>query len=185
MASEGCKEKLRHAAKVKEEESSTDAAWDLIAVLSQKVECESWAVRNVVELLDNDNTIPFIARYRKEKTGGMEPEKIREVKDELDGLRSVLLSYWSFWRCIVESQLSVFHLPQSCSEQDRKCHQITHQRWEAYSGCWESFASFSNLSWGWAFGEYFALYVANILVFAFENAGFLTSHFVLCIVCTF
>lgn len=36
--------------------------------------------QNIVHLLDAENTIPFIARYRKELTGYMEPEKLREVK---------------------------------------------------------------------------------------------------------
>jgi len=61
--------------------------WDLTTVLAEVVQCDARVVENVVSLLDDDNTIPFIARYRKEQTNGMEPEKLREVKDHLDLLR--------------------------------------------------------------------------------------------------
>ena len=37
-------------------------------------------VKNVVRMLDNDLSVPFIARYRKQDTGGMEAEKIRHIQ---------------------------------------------------------------------------------------------------------
>ena len=40
-------------------------------------------VKNTVELLVGGATVPFIARYRKEKTGGLNEIKIREVKEKL------------------------------------------------------------------------------------------------------
>ncbi|MFW5996247.1 MAG: Tex family protein [Halanaerobiaceae bacterium] len=43
-------------------------------------------VRNTVKLLDNDNTVPFIARYRKEMTGNLDEEEIREIKERLEYL---------------------------------------------------------------------------------------------------
>ena len=44
-------------------------------------------VAATVDLLDADNTIPFIARYRKEVTGGMDEEQLRQVSDLLKRLR--------------------------------------------------------------------------------------------------
>jgi len=46
-------------------------------------------VRAVVSLLDNGNTIPFIARYRKEATDGLDEEELRRISDELTRLRAL------------------------------------------------------------------------------------------------
>ena len=64
-----------------------NVAWDVVDILSERLPWQQWAVKNTVRLLDEDNTIPFIARYRKEQTNNMEADKIRELKDQLDGLR--------------------------------------------------------------------------------------------------
>ena len=42
-----------------------------------------------IDLLDQDNTLPFIARYRKEVTGGLDEEQIRQLSELLDKLRSL------------------------------------------------------------------------------------------------
>ena len=46
-------------------------------------------VQNIIELLDAGNTIPFIARYRKEMHGTMDDQKIREISDRLTYLRGL------------------------------------------------------------------------------------------------
>ncbi len=46
-------------------------------------------VQNIIELLDEGNTIPFIARYRKEMHGTMDDQKIREISDRLTYLRGL------------------------------------------------------------------------------------------------
>ncbi|MGB2964701.1 MAG: Tex family protein [Anaerolineales bacterium] len=46
-------------------------------------------VNAVVQLLDDSNTIPFIARYRKEATGGLDEEQLRQINEELTRLRSL------------------------------------------------------------------------------------------------
>jgi protein Tex len=46
-------------------------------------------VSATIELLDQDNTLPFIARYRKEVTGGLDEEQIRQLSEMLDKLRSL------------------------------------------------------------------------------------------------
>jgi uncharacterized protein len=46
-------------------------------------------VNATVELLDQGNTIPFIARYRKEATGGLDEEQLRQISSSLANLRSL------------------------------------------------------------------------------------------------
>ena len=46
-------------------------------------------VKNIIDLLDEGNTIPFIARYRKEMHGTMDDQKIREIADRLAYLRGL------------------------------------------------------------------------------------------------
>ena len=46
-------------------------------------------VKNVVTLLDDGNTIPFIARYRKEMTGHIDDQILRELADRLNYLRNL------------------------------------------------------------------------------------------------
>ncbi len=46
-------------------------------------------VKNTVELLDDDNTVPFIARYRKEITGSLDEDQIRNIWDRIRYLRNL------------------------------------------------------------------------------------------------
>jgi uncharacterized protein len=52
--------------------------------VAQEQQIDLRIAQNIISLLDQENTIPFIARYRKELTGGMPPEKLRDVKDSYD-----------------------------------------------------------------------------------------------------
>lgn len=56
--------------------------------------CEEFNIKpehgeNVVKLLDEGNTIPFIARYRKELTGAMDDQLLRKFSDKLEALRAL------------------------------------------------------------------------------------------------
>jgi len=46
-------------------------------------------VESVVQLLDEGNTIPFITRYRKERTGGLDEEVLRTVQERVGQLRQL------------------------------------------------------------------------------------------------
>ena len=46
-------------------------------------------IGRIVSLIDEGNTIPFIARYRKEMTGAMDDQKLREISERLDYLRGL------------------------------------------------------------------------------------------------
>ncbi len=50
---------------------------------------KQYQVDNTVELLDEGNTVPFISRYRKEKTGSLDDQIIRNLADRLEYLRSL------------------------------------------------------------------------------------------------
>ena len=62
---------------------------DIIEILASELQKEPQHVANVVQLLDEGNTIPFIARYRKEMTGAMDDQKLREISERLDYLRGL------------------------------------------------------------------------------------------------
>ena len=62
---------------------------DIIKVLKDEFGIREDYVKNVVELIDADNTIPFIARYRKEMTGSMDDQVLRELSDRLSYLRNL------------------------------------------------------------------------------------------------
>ncbi|MFC1568628.1 Tex family protein [bacterium] len=46
-------------------------------------------VKNTIELLDSENTVPFIARYRKEVTGSLDEDQIRNIQDRIRYLRNI------------------------------------------------------------------------------------------------
>ena len=62
---------------------------DIIKNLVDEFKIKEKHINNVVELLDEGNTIPFIARYRKELTGEMEDKTIRDLSNRLNYLRNL------------------------------------------------------------------------------------------------
>ncbi|XP_040408466.1 S1 RNA-binding domain-containing protein 1 isoform X3 [Cygnus olor] len=72
--------------KVKEE---CEMNWDIVQVLSERTNVEPWVCANLIRLFQEENTIPFIARYRKELINNLEADALREVQQTLEELRSV------------------------------------------------------------------------------------------------
>lgn len=62
---------------------------NIIEQLALELGLKKNQVKNAVELIDNGNTIPFIARYRKEVTGNLDDEKLRNLDDRLKYLRNL------------------------------------------------------------------------------------------------
>lgn len=62
---------------------------DYAQQISRELNVRAEQIAGVIELLDADNTIPFIARYRKEATGGLDEEQLRRTSDLLGKLRSL------------------------------------------------------------------------------------------------
>ena len=62
---------------------------DLIAQLARELDLKADDVDAAVKLIDGGNTIPFIARYRKEATGGMDDVALRALNERLGYLRNL------------------------------------------------------------------------------------------------
>ncbi len=62
---------------------------DIIAKLKEELKVEKWQVEAAVKLIDEGNTIPFISRYRKEATGALNDEVLRNLFERLTYLRNL------------------------------------------------------------------------------------------------
>ena len=62
---------------------------DMIQKIAEELEIKKSQVQAAVELIDEGNTIPFIARYRKEKTGALNDEVLRNLYERLNYLRNL------------------------------------------------------------------------------------------------
>lgn len=62
---------------------------DIIAKLKDELNVEKWQVEAAVKLIDEGNTIPFISRYRKEATGSLNDEVLRNLNERLGYLRNL------------------------------------------------------------------------------------------------
>lgn len=62
---------------------------DILSRLARELSIRQSQVDNTVKLIDEGNTIPFIARYRKEVTGGLDDQVLRELHDRLVYLRNL------------------------------------------------------------------------------------------------
>ena len=62
---------------------------DIIQSLCNQFGLQHWQVENTVNLIDEGNTIPFIARYRKEAHGTLDDQVLRELSERLEYLRNL------------------------------------------------------------------------------------------------
>ena len=62
---------------------------DMIKKIASELEVQAWQVEAAVKLIDEGNTIPFIARYRKEATGTLNDEQLRKLHERLVYLRNL------------------------------------------------------------------------------------------------
>ncbi len=62
---------------------------DILSRLADELKIKKSQAENAVRLIDDGNTIPFIARYRKEVTGGLDDQLLRELFDRLTYLRNL------------------------------------------------------------------------------------------------
>ena len=60
-----------------------------VSILAKELTLREEHVANVIKLIDEGNTIPFIARYRKEMTGTMDDQLLRRLADRLEYLRGL------------------------------------------------------------------------------------------------
>ena len=62
---------------------------DIALKLKEELKIEKWQAEAAIKLIDEGNTIPFISRYRKEVTGSLNDEVLRDLNDRLTYLRNL------------------------------------------------------------------------------------------------
>ncbi|MCL1830171.1 MAG: RNA-binding transcriptional accessory protein [Oscillospiraceae bacterium] len=62
---------------------------EILKKLTEEFTLKDTHIENIISLIDDGNTIPFIARYRKEATGGCDDQVLRELNDRLEYLRNL------------------------------------------------------------------------------------------------
>lgn len=63
---------------------------NITAYLANLLKLKTSQINAAVKLIDEGNTIPFIARYRKEATGNMKDEQLRDLNDKLIYVRNLI-----------------------------------------------------------------------------------------------
>ena len=63
---------------------------NLITSIREKYSFSEKQINSVLELLEDKNTVPFIARYRKEQTGGLDEVEIKLINDEYQYMVNLL-----------------------------------------------------------------------------------------------
>ncbi len=61
-----------------------------IELISASLNIKSWQVKNTIQLLDQDATVPFISRYRKEATGMLDEVQVLAIKEQYEKLQEVV-----------------------------------------------------------------------------------------------
>ncbi|MFA6255730.1 MAG: Tex family protein [Candidatus Absconditabacterales bacterium] len=89
---------------------------DLIGIISKKVGIAPNIVRTIVQLLDEGNTVPFIARYRKELTEGATDEQLRDFNDMYSYTRNLEARKADVIRLIEEKGLMTDELKKQIME---------------------------------------------------------------------
>ena len=62
---------------------------NIARLIAQELKVQVWQTEAAIALIDEGNTIPFIARYRKEATGTLDDEQLRTLDERLTYLRNL------------------------------------------------------------------------------------------------
>ncbi len=62
---------------------------EIIRLVAEELNLKTIQVENTLKLLDDDNTVPFIARYRKEVTGSLDENQIRDIEERVNYMRAL------------------------------------------------------------------------------------------------
>ena len=93
---------------------------ELSQIIARTLGLREQQVANTIRLLDEGATIPFVSRYRKEATGGMDEVQVAAVKEHNDHLR--------------ELQHRKEYVLQTIEEQGK----LTDELRERIAGCWDA-----------------------------------------------
>lgn len=77
----------------------------IVKLISQRIGIQEIQVFNTVTLLDEGATVPFISRYRKERTGSLDEVQIEVIKDEKDRIEELLKRKETIFKSIQEQDL--------------------------------------------------------------------------------
>ena len=77
---------------------------DIIASITNEFKLQRWQVENTIKLIDEGNTIPFIARYRKEAHGTLDDQTLRLIFERLEYLRNLDKRRDEISRSIIEQE---------------------------------------------------------------------------------
>lgn len=75
---------------------------DIQAILQKEFQLKHTQINNTIELIDSGNTIPFIARYRKEMTGSLDDQVLRELNERYEYLKNLRDRKQDVYRLIEE-----------------------------------------------------------------------------------
>lgn len=89
---------------------------DINAQIAQELKLPLTGVNKAVELLDDGSTVPFIARYRKEETGGLTDENLRDLEEKLLYYRSLEERKETVFRSLDEQKVEDPELRKKISE---------------------------------------------------------------------
>lgn len=62
---------------------------NIVKIIAEELNVKEWQVEKTIALIDEGNTIPFISRYRKEATGSLNDEQLRNLDERLTYLRNL------------------------------------------------------------------------------------------------
>ncbi len=87
-------EKTKTRKKVENDEDATSIQYkmpeiDFVELISDRLSLKRFQVENTIKLLDDENTVPFIARYRKEMTGSLDEVQIRNIEKQINYERNL------------------------------------------------------------------------------------------------
>ena len=89
---------------------------NIIEVLSKELNIKPWQAEAAVNLIDEGNTIPFIARYRKEAHGQLDDQLLRKLADRLEYLRNLESKKEEISRLITEQEKMTDELAEKISK---------------------------------------------------------------------
>ena len=89
---------------------------NIIEVLSKELNIKPWQAEAAVNLIDEGNTIPFIARYRKEAHGSLDDQLLRKLADRLEYLRNLESKKEEISRLITEQEKMTDELAEKISK---------------------------------------------------------------------
>ena len=92
---------------------------DIVKKIAAELEIRPQQVEAVIKLIDEGNTIPFIARYRKEAHGSLNDEQLRNLSERLTYLRTLEekkegVPWQRFWSLILKMKSVCVRLARRC-----------------------------------------------------------------------